>query len=120
MTFWFPDTVGSFDSCKSFAKKIGEDKCRTVTKDTPRPSVALKSFQQDIFTFIRQNSMDCSHEAIKTFESLREDVFIELIKAEEIKGVEWKRFPQLTKILQGVVLQSLKNESNPIRYIQYE
>ena len=33
ITFWFPDTIGSFDACKSFAKKISEEKCRTKTGD---------------------------------------------------------------------------------------
>ena len=38
---------------------------------------------------------DCSHDAIKTFESLRHDVFVELVKADEVKGIEWKRFPMM-------------------------
>ena len=49
VTFWFPDTVGSFDACKSFAKKIGEDKCRTITKDIPQPSVALKKWDPKLY-----------------------------------------------------------------------
>jgi len=101
ITFWFPDTIGSFDACKSFAKKIGEEKCRTMTRDIPQPSVSLMKAQKDVASYIRQNSLDCSHDAIKTFESLRHDVFVELVKADEVKGIEWKRFPMMTNILQG-------------------
>ena len=56
ITFWFPDTIGSFDACKSFAKKIGEEKCRTMTRDIPQPSVSLMKAQKDVASYIRQNS----------------------------------------------------------------
>ena len=57
ITFWFPDTVGSFDACKSFAKKIGEEKCRTMTRDIPQPSVSLMKAQKDVASYIHQNSL---------------------------------------------------------------
>ena len=57
ITFWFPDTIGSFDACKSFAKKIGEEKCRTMTRDIPQPSVSLMKAQKDVASYIRQNSL---------------------------------------------------------------
>ena len=102
IVFWFADTLASFEAIKAFSEKLGQDRCSTMSRDIPQPSLAIKSHNiKDIVPFISQNSKDCSHEFIKMFESLREDVYIEFLNADEVKGVEWKRFTHLNDLLSG-------------------
>lgn len=102
VTFWFPDTGSSFDALRSFAKKIGESRCRLVTRDVPQASMMGKNFPKtDLSDFIRKNSKECHHESITTFEALRHDIFVELVSAEEVKGIRWKRLTDLNDLMQG-------------------
>lgn len=102
LTFWFPDTGSSFDASRSFAKKIGESRCRQISRDIPQASMMGKNFPKaDLSDFIRKNSKECSHESITTFEALRHDIYVELVSAEEVKGIRWKRLTDLNDLMQG-------------------
>lgn len=102
VNFWFPNTGASFEAMRAFSKKLGEAKCSVVSRDTPQPWVWSKQKKDvDIMAFLRQNSRACSHEYITTFESLREDVYLEFAQHEEVAGIQWKRFDQMNEILKG-------------------
>ena len=102
ITFWFPDDVNSVDAVRTFAKKLGEQRCQVVTRDSPQPWIwSKKNKDQDVLEFIRHHARTCSHEYITTFESLRENVFLELTNHDEVCGVQWKRFDGFNDNLKG-------------------
>ena len=41
------------------------------------------------------------HQHITTFETLRHDVFLEFLQAEQMEGVKWTRFDTLNETLRG-------------------
>jgi twinkle protein len=102
ITFWFPDNVTAYDSVRTFARKLGEKRCNVVTRDVPQPHMWIRQKQEtDILMVVRKLIRPCSHEYITTFESMRDDVFLEIAHHEEIRGVRWKRFDQLNDLLGG-------------------
>ena len=95
VTFWFSDNTSSFEATRIFAKKIGETKCRAMSRDLAQPSVWIKTFPQKQeldAAFVKLNSKECSHEYITTFDRLRDDIYVEFLTANDVKGVPWKRF----------------------------
>lgn len=50
---------------------------------------------------LRHHLRPCCHEYITTFESLREDVYLEMAHLEEVEGIKWKRFDSLNELIRG-------------------
>ena len=82
---WFPNDTPSFESARSFAKKLGEKRCQMIGRDFPSPVACLK-LKKSVDHVIKANLKPCSHEFITTFESLRQDVFLEMAHFEQIEG----------------------------------
>ena len=102
--FWFPPEAKAFDNLRTFANKIGEKRCSIVRRDIPQPSKKGPKnieFFKNPLKFVKENAIDCAHEFITNFSTLRDEVYAELVKADEVKGVKWKRFPGLNKLMQG-------------------
>ena len=104
---WFPNDVTSFESVRAFAKKLGEKRCHVVGggRETPNPLIYLlrKKDPQamSMAEMLKSNTRPFSHDFITTFESLREDVFLEMAHFEEVEGIKWKRFEGLNETLRG-------------------
>lgn len=110
ITFWFPDQTTSHEALNTFARKLGERRCLKVSRDLPQPSQWIKKRSSiadgkkgnnSAVEVMKHFSRPCTHEYITTFESLREDVFLEMAHYEEIEGVKWKRFEALNELVRG-------------------
>lgn len=68
----------------------------------PHPHSCLKPSEKRTIGQILQESMKpVAHEFITTFDSLRQDVFLEMAHFEQIEGTKWKRFEGLNETLRG-------------------
>ena len=106
ITFWFPADSNSADSVSTFARKLGDKRCSAVTRDIPQPSLfhtkaPSKGPSRDMIQTIKKDSKPCSHEYITTFETLREDVYLEFANSKDVEGVKWKRFDKLNDYVRG-------------------
>jgi twinkle protein len=102
LNFWFPRDVSTFESVAAFAKKLGETRCSSISRDTDHPSACLKSSETRSLKEILANKMKpVAHEFITTFDSLRQDVFLEMAHFEQVEGTKWKRFEGLNEMLRG-------------------
>ena len=103
ITFWFPNDPNSTDAVDTFSKKLGANRCQTIGREVPQPSVYYNNRKQQPLELQKALKMarPCSHESITTFDSLRENVFLELAHYEEVEGIKFKRFDQINEILRG-------------------
>ncbi|XP_026323781.1 twinkle protein, mitochondrial isoform X2 [Hyposmocoma kahamanoa] len=92
---------GDWDNMRAAAEKLGEERCRFV-----RPTDGLVTASEaaaanlSLKTLVSE-AKPAAHRSITTFAALRDDVYAELTNIEKVRGVKWKRFPSLTKILGG-------------------
>ena len=107
ITFWFPDSSTSAEDVTVFSRKLGEKRCSVMPRDYPQPTqyirrpVSDRPGGTDMVQALKQNSRPCSHEYITTFDTLREDVFLEFAQFEETEGIKWKRFDKLNELIRG-------------------
>ncbi|XP_067012802.2 mitochondrial DNA helicase isoform X2 [Anabrus simplex] len=101
LILWFGDSIGSWDSARNFAKKLGEKRCFIVkaTEKQPSPHVALRA-GYDLRAIVNA-AQPVWHQAIISFSMLRQDVLSDLQNIEKVQGVKWKRYPALNRILKG-------------------
>ncbi|XP_022902467.2 mitochondrial DNA helicase [Onthophagus taurus] len=99
LILWFGNDVESWDSARTFAKKLGEKRCLFI-RPTDQHQLPHLAPEQD-FKAIISSAQPIVHKSITTFSSLREDVFSDLQNIDKVQGVKWKRFPTLNKILKG-------------------
>ncbi|KAG8224684.1 hypothetical protein J437_LFUL003799 [Ladona fulva] len=102
ITLWFgrnPD--GLWDDPHLHARKLGEDRCYFVRPTDSNPSPWEGMHQGSSLGKVLSEARCIAHPCITTFETLREDVLAEIQNVEKVKGVKWKRFPALNRILQG-------------------
>jgi len=101
ITLWFDNDLHSKQQAMLFAQKLNDKRCSFIRpkEDQPSPTKALeRGFN---LKNILKSSEPIKHESITTFSLLRQEVYEEIRQSEQIKGMKWKRFPKLTKILQG-------------------
>lgn len=101
LILWFGNDETSWDTARSFAKKLDEKRCLFVrpTGNQPDPKTAALSGHD--LKSILQNAQPIWHKSITTFHSLRQDVLSDLQNIDRVQGVKWKRFPSLNRILKG-------------------
>ncbi|KAL0895528.1 hypothetical protein ABMA27_011635 [Loxostege sticticalis] len=92
---------GDWDNMRSVAEKLGEDRCRFVrpTDGLVTASEAAKA-QLSLKTLVTE-AKPAAHRSITTFAALRDDVYAELTNIDKVRGLKWRRFPALTKLLGG-------------------
>ena len=79
-----------------------------MTRDIDQPSTYLRRKPKtSIREVIKSHTKPCAHEHITTFDSLREDVFLEFAQFEETEGVKFKRFDGLNDLLRFGRLRNL-------------
>ncbi|XP_045454369.1 mitochondrial DNA helicase [Melitaea cinxia] len=92
---------GDWDNMRSVAEKLGEDRCRFVrptdglvtATEAAKANLSLKTLVSE--------AKPAAHRSITTFASLRDDVYAELTNIDKVRGVKWRRFPGLTRLLGG-------------------
>ncbi|KAB0795922.1 hypothetical protein PPYR_09983 [Photinus pyralis] len=99
LILWFGNDLNSWDSARSFAKKLNEKRCLFV-RPTENQLLPHDAVERD-FKAIVAAAKPIWHKSITTFSSLREDILSDLQNIDKVHGVKWKRFPTLTRILKG-------------------
>jgi hypothetical protein len=69
-----------------FAKKLGDKRCHMAGRDFPSPTICLKKREISVSDVLKNGMKQCSHEYITSFESLRQDVYLEMAHFEEVEG----------------------------------
>ncbi|XP_049887670.1 mitochondrial DNA helicase [Pectinophora gossypiella] len=92
---------GDWDNMRAVAEKLGEERCRFV-----RPTDGLVTASEAAAANISLKTLvseakPAAHRSITTFAALRDDVYAELTNIDKVRGIKWKRFPALTKLLGG-------------------
>ena len=96
---WLANDLQGTDNSTLFARKIGEKRCRLVSRQHPDP---LRSVRQRLdVREVLSTARSSYHEFLTTFEALRDNVYLEFVQSEEMMGVPWRRFEPLNKILGG-------------------
>ncbi|GFG33037.1 hypothetical protein Cfor_10752 [Coptotermes formosanus] len=101
LILWFGNDIGSWDAARTFAKKLGENRCYFVRPIEKHPSPLVASLKNQDLKAVITSAQPIWHQAITTFSSLRQDVLSDLQNNEKVQGVKWKRYPALNRILKG-------------------
>ncbi|CAG4963436.1 unnamed protein product [Parnassius apollo] len=85
---------GDWDNMRTVAEKLGEERYGLVTaSETAAANLSLKTLVSE--------AKPAAHRSITTFSALRDDVYAELTNIDKVRGVKWRRFPALTRLLGG-------------------
>ncbi|XP_068628658.1 mitochondrial DNA helicase [Battus philenor] len=92
---------GDWNNMHSVAEKLGEERCRFV-----RPTDGLVTASESAAANLSLKTLvseakPAAHRSITTFSALKDDVYAELINIDKVRGVKWRRFPALTRLLGG-------------------
>ncbi|CAB3237528.1 unnamed protein product [Arctia plantaginis] len=92
---------GDWDNMRAVAEKLGEERCRFV-----RPMDGLVTASEAAAANLPLKSLvaeakPAAHRSITTFAALRDDVYFEVTNVDKVRGIKWRRFPALTRLLGG-------------------
>lgn len=99
ITIWLGGGVQGAETARSFARKLGDTRCRVVTNAQPGPVQAVRK-QLEVGEILETAARQ-SHQYITTFDKLRHDVFLEFLQRDQMEGVKWTRFEGLNQLLRG-------------------
>uniref|UniRef100_W5KYB1 Twinkle mtDNA helicase n=1 Tax=Astyanax mexicanus TaxID=7994 RepID=W5KYB1_ASTMX len=101
VTLWLGGDMRSWEASKIFSRKLGLKRCALVRPGEfqPCPKEALVH-GRNLLRIVKA-SIPAAHKSIVSFKQLREDVYGELANMEQVAGMKWTRFPELTRILKG-------------------
>ncbi|PVD31422.1 hypothetical protein C0Q70_06834 [Pomacea canaliculata] len=101
LVLWLGDDMRAWEAAKMFAKKLGNDRCYIIrpSEDDPSPLEALRRGVR--LREVLDKAKPIMHKSIVSFSHLRQEIFSELLHAEQVAGVKWKRYPVLNKLLKG-------------------
>ncbi|KAM6184795.1 twinkle mtDNA helicase [Rhynchocyon petersi] len=101
VVLWLGDDLRSWEAAKLFARKLNPKRCSLVRPgdQQPRPLEALNRGLN--LSRILRTALPAWHKSIVSFRQLREEVLGELSNVEQVAGVRWSRFPDLTRLLKG-------------------
>ncbi|XP_045761395.1 mitochondrial DNA helicase [Maniola jurtina] len=92
---------GDWDNMRVVAEKLGEERCRFV-RPTDGLVTATEAANADLsLKALVSEAKPAAHRSITTFAALRDDVYSELTNIDKVRGVKWRRFPALTRLLGG-------------------
>ncbi|KAJ0181316.1 hypothetical protein K1T71_003401 [Dendrolimus kikuchii] len=92
---------GDWENMRSVAEKLGEERCRFVRPTDGLVTASEASAADLSLKKLVTEAKPASHRSITTFAALRDDVYAELTNIDKVRGVKWRRFPALTKLLGG-------------------
>ncbi|XP_041974571.1 twinkle protein, mitochondrial [Aricia agestis] len=92
---------GDWNNMRAVAEKLGEQRCRFI-RPTDGLVTASEAAQANLsLKTLVSEAKPAAHRAITTFASLRDDVYAELTNLDKVRGVKWRRFPALSRLLGG-------------------
>lgn len=101
ITLWLGEDLRSWEAAKLFARKLNPKRCSLV-QPSDQQLQPLEAFACGMnLPKILRAALPAGHKSIISFLQLREEVFGELVNVEQVAGVKWVRFPELTKLLKG-------------------
>ena len=89
----------ALETARNLAKKIGDKHCRVVSNEYPSAMEAVMK-KMDV-NEILESAARQHHQYITSFDTLRHDVFLEFLQADQMEGVKWTRFDKLNETLKG-------------------
>ncbi|XP_063633510.1 mitochondrial DNA helicase [Cydia splendana] len=92
---------GDWENMRDIATKLGEDRCRFVRPTDGLVTASEAARAQLSLRALVSDAKPAAHRAITTFAALRDDVYAELSNIDKVRGVKWRRFPALTRLLGG-------------------
>ncbi|MEQ2283651.1 hypothetical protein AMECASPLE_013725 [Ameca splendens] len=101
VTLWLGGDIRSWEASKIFSRKLGLRRCTLVRPGEFHPCPLEALSQGKNLSRILKASIPAAHKSIVSFKQLREDVYGELMNTDQVAGVKWTRFPELTRILKG-------------------
>ncbi|KAK9400920.1 twinkle protein mitochondrial [Crotalus adamanteus] len=101
ITLWLGEDLRSWESAKHFARKLNPKRCYLV-RPSDQQRRPLEAFSNGMnLTKILRSALPAGHKSIISFCQLREEVYGELVNVDQVAGVKWARFPELSKLLKG-------------------
>ncbi|CAG06554.1 unnamed protein product, partial [Tetraodon nigroviridis] len=101
VTLWLGGDIRSWEASKIFSRKLGLRRCSLVRPGEYRPCPLEALAAGKNLGHIIKSSIPAAHKSIVSFKQLRDDVYGELVNTDQVAGVRWVRFPELTRILKG-------------------
>ncbi|CAG4924374.1 unnamed protein product [Colias eurytheme] len=92
---------GDWNNMRTVAEKLGEGRCCFV-RPTDGLVTATEAANANLsLKALVSEAKPAAHRSITTFAALRDDVYAELTNIDKVRGIKWKRFPALTRLLGG-------------------
>ncbi|CAH0406082.1 unnamed protein product [Chilo suppressalis] len=92
---------GDWNNMRSVAEKLGDGRCRFVRPTDGLVTATEAAHAQLSLKALVAEAKPAAHRSITTFAALRDDVYAELTNLDKVRGIKWKRFPALTRLLGG-------------------
>ncbi|XP_047537112.1 mitochondrial DNA helicase [Vanessa atalanta] len=92
---------GDWDNMRAVAEKLGEERCRFVRPTDGLVTATEAAVANLSLKTLVSEAKPAAHRSITTFAALRDDVYAELTNIDKVRGVKWRRFPGLTRLLGG-------------------
>ncbi|CAK1548383.1 unnamed protein product [Leptosia nina] len=92
---------GDWENMRAVSEKLGEDRCFFVRPTDGLVTASEAAVAKLSLKTLVSEAKPASHRSITTFAALRDDVYAELTNIDKVRGVKWKRFPALTRLLGG-------------------
>ncbi|KAL4122384.1 hypothetical protein QTP88_014719 [Uroleucon formosanum] len=101
LILWFGNDQIAWNSARTFAKKLIENRCYFIrpTDDQPSPYLAFKLGLN--IDKILKTADKMVHPSIIQFSTIRNEVYAELQNHDKTLGMKWTKFPALNKIIGG-------------------
>ncbi|XP_053601449.1 mitochondrial DNA helicase isoform X2 [Plodia interpunctella] len=92
---------GDWNNMCTVAEKLSVNRCRFV-RPTDGLVTATEAAGADLsLKMLVSEAKPAAHRSITTFSALRDDVYAELTNIDKVRGLKWRRFPALTRLLGG-------------------
>ncbi|XP_013387499.1 twinkle protein, mitochondrial-like [Lingula anatina] len=101
IVLWFGNDITGFNAARQLSKKLGYERCSLFRPLTPVPTPMDALRQGKSLSRILKFATRAGHQFIQHFKDLRFEVQSELSLVEQVKGIQFKRFPLLNKLLKG-------------------
>ncbi|CAH0600401.1 unnamed protein product [Chrysodeixis includens] len=92
---------GDWDNMRAVAEKLGEERCRFVRPTDGLVSASEAAAANLSLKTLVSDAKPAAHRSITTFAALRDDVYFEVTNVDKVRGLKWRRFPALTRLLGG-------------------
>ncbi|KAI9295706.1 P-loop containing nucleoside triphosphate hydrolase protein [Neoconidiobolus thromboides FSU 785] len=102
---WFDGDVQGQNAAQLFARKLGFDRCYLVKNEAANSEKVRSAYDclakgYNLKEFIKESKL-ITHSKVVDFEKLKDSVLLEIMYADQVKGIPTKNFPSLNQIIKG-------------------